>query len=1655
MKPNFASFRKLWSATGLQFVLWMVLSFLGASAHATTYNLPDDIGSGPFSSCSFTSGTTYSCTNDVEIGSNDTVNFSQAMTLAITGNDNDFKIDNNGTINGNGYAVTISAADDIDVGNSFAASINFVAGDDFKAGNSATITGNITAADDIELGNNTNVVGNVYAGDELSVGGGTITGNCTYTSTNYICSGGTPPTVIADYRFDECSWTSGTAGAVIDSSGSGYHGTPYSVTTATGGVVQRAADLSASGTTDYIKWPVALLNGRSDFTTSLWFKTSTSQAQQEILQGLGASTGDDEIEIYLIDTTQIRVNLFDAGNTYTAASSFVDGGWHHLAVTRAGTNVCVFLDATSLGCNTRGSGALSITNANALLTGQEQDAFGGSFADNQSLRAQLDEFKLFGSALSSTQIASIRTNELAGNNWDGTARTASCQVMSIADSSIAEGNSGTTNLIFNVTLNAAGGAASSATYTLANGTATGGSSCSGSTDFVNTGGTVTIAAGATSGTISVPVCGDATYEGDETFTVTLSSPVNATLGTSTATGTILEDDLNCYTDSFTGADDSAPSSDWTRTNSSGSFGMPRIYSNRLRLTDASGNVATAAHLQKMFPGAGNKIIVEFDYFAYNGTGADGIALTFSDASVSPNAGAYGGSLGYAQRSSVDGFAGGWLGIGIDEYGNFQNDNEGRGDGGSPTGLVADSVSVRGSGSGNTGYLLHAASIGLSPGIDQPGSSAGPGHRYRITIDHSDSAHAYVTVERNTGSGYTTIIAQYDAKAQSGQAAVPTNWLLSYTGSTGASTNIHEIDNLSVCAIQPILSMGPDHYVISHSGAGLTCEAEPVTFTAHDAAHARAATSGKTLSISTSTNSGTWAAAADGCTQICYNSAGTAATCTGTFTATTGNNGQASYLFGTGETGVRLCLKHNATGTVNINVTDGSTTEASGAAAGEASPGADSGLVFSNTGFRFYADGSVDTLGNLVAGLRSDTVNATWQPTPQAITIRALKSSETTPPRCVSLLGSTAKTIQFAYQCTDPTACHASSGGLEINGTAVAGSAAVPTPASNVSVTFDGSGTGSINLKYWDVGQIKLYAQASIADAVTGSSAAIVTGASNAFVVKPYGFTVKACTGATTPCTTANNAASDGTGSVFAKAGDPFNATVTAVAYGGTVVTPSFGLGTGNGTETVLLAQSLVAPSGGSAGALGGTTAITRSSFTDGVASVTDLTWSEAGVMTLAATNSSFQTIGTAASGTSGNIGRFTPHHFGVTGTVVPRSDLFAKTTGTAAASSTSLSVASAAGIAPGRLIVVIGAGINGGDLSTTVEAVVDTTVTLATMTSTAVSGATVYASDAFTYMGEPMKLSLLVTTYNKAEGATQNYRGGFAKLDAATLGSANLANWICTSGSQCMGLAAVSGTDLTARLAIDTTATNSANPSNTAWSGGSSTFTLYTTFNRAAAPDGPYAMLKFGAKPLDSDGITLPPKAATDTSHCVNLDVTTGAENAACTFTAAETQLRRKLFQTDLRFGRLWLGNAYGSGQRDLTVPFEVQYWNGSAFVKNTADSLTGITSANIGLKQNGLTSTVSSVGLFTVTNGAASFVIAKPTGTVLSGSVDIAVALGSDTTTNTAWTPIVVVPTAGANMTWLRGRWYGAAYDRDPTARATFGIYGGKKGPIYIRENY
>jgi hypothetical protein len=108
--------------------------------------------------------------------------------------------------------------------------------------------------------------------------------------------------------------------------------------------------------------------------------------------------------------------------------------------------------------------------------------------------------------------------------------------VSIGGASAAEGNAGTTTLSFPVTLSATATQAVSVSYATADGTATAPS------DYTTAGGTLTFRPGEKAKTIPVGVVADVMIEPDETFAVTLSSPVNATIANGTATGTITNDD---------------------------------------------------------------------------------------------------------------------------------------------------------------------------------------------------------------------------------------------------------------------------------------------------------------------------------------------------------------------------------------------------------------------------------------------------------------------------------------------------------------------------------------------------------------------------------------------------------------------------------------------------------------------------------------------------------------------------------------------------------------------------------------------------------------------------------------------------------------------------------------------------------------------------------------------------------------------------------------------------------------------------------------------------------------------------------------------------------------------------------------------------------
>jgi hypothetical protein len=127
---------------------------------------------------------------------------------------------------------------------------------------------------------------------------------------------------------------------------------------------------------------------------------------------------------------------------------------------------------------------------------------------------------------------------IADNQGIGTIVDNDPPLITINNRTVTEGNTGTTNVAFTVSLSNAYNVPVSVNYATANGTAVT------PDDYAAVSGTLTIAAGATTGQIVVPIVGDVLDEVNETFTVNLSSPVNGTISDATGLGTITDNDAS-------------------------------------------------------------------------------------------------------------------------------------------------------------------------------------------------------------------------------------------------------------------------------------------------------------------------------------------------------------------------------------------------------------------------------------------------------------------------------------------------------------------------------------------------------------------------------------------------------------------------------------------------------------------------------------------------------------------------------------------------------------------------------------------------------------------------------------------------------------------------------------------------------------------------------------------------------------------------------------------------------------------------------------------------------------------------------------------------------------------------------------------------------
>jgi hypothetical protein len=119
--------------------------------------------------------------------------------------------------------------------------------------------------------------------------------------------------------------------------------------------------------------------------------------------------------------------------------------------------------------------------------------------------------------------------------------------LSISSPTVTEGHSGTVNAVFNITLSSASSRDVTVNYSTADLNANeeywyGGTTATAGVDYTAQVGTLTIPAGQTSGTISVPVHGDRIGEWNELFFLHLGNPTHATLTSNLALGTITDDE---------------------------------------------------------------------------------------------------------------------------------------------------------------------------------------------------------------------------------------------------------------------------------------------------------------------------------------------------------------------------------------------------------------------------------------------------------------------------------------------------------------------------------------------------------------------------------------------------------------------------------------------------------------------------------------------------------------------------------------------------------------------------------------------------------------------------------------------------------------------------------------------------------------------------------------------------------------------------------------------------------------------------------------------------------------------------------------------------------------------------------------------------------
>ena len=301
-------------------------------------------------------------------------------------------------------------------------------------------------------------------------------------------------------------------------SGNATSGTDYTALTAgtltfAAGDTSRTITVSVTGdTTDEPNETVAMtLSGATNATVS-----ATS--------GTGTITDDDDAPTVSLTLSRTSITESGATNATTVTARLDHASSEDTTITvsaAAGTN------ADSNDFTPSSNKTLTITAGSTSSTGTVTITAVDNSADEDDRSVTVS-----GAATNSQGVTDPSDVTLTITDDDG------APSLSIDSPSVSEGDTGSANLTFTVTL----APASDKEVTVDYADAGSGTAASGMDYTALTAGTLTFAAGETSKTIAVSVIGDETDEPDQTIEIELAGATNAAISTAAGTGTITDDD---------------------------------------------------------------------------------------------------------------------------------------------------------------------------------------------------------------------------------------------------------------------------------------------------------------------------------------------------------------------------------------------------------------------------------------------------------------------------------------------------------------------------------------------------------------------------------------------------------------------------------------------------------------------------------------------------------------------------------------------------------------------------------------------------------------------------------------------------------------------------------------------------------------------------------------------------------------------------------------------------------------------------------------------------------------------------------------------------------------------------------------------------------